>query len=209
MKISKQQLHEFGRRERAHFVNQLTGFKPAALIGTRSMEYIENLAIFSQIIHVGADPALIGILSRPDSVVRGTLSNIQQTGAFTINQVAQSFFKQAHQSAARYNEAQSEFKEVGLTPVYDESCYAPMVEESPLKLCLTLKEMMPVKSNGTTLIIGEVTSIYLPESALSLDKTIDYQLLDTVTVTGLDTYYLPKKLARLSYAKPDKTLEIL
>ncbi|MCY4044401.1 MAG: flavin reductase [Cellvibrionales bacterium] len=206
MKITKLQLGQFDQRERAHFINQLTGFKPAMLVGTKSREGNENLALFSQVMHIGANPALIGILSRPDTVPRDTLTNIKQTKAFSLNQVTRSFYPQAHQTAARYAEHQSEFAATGLTPLYDGDFIAPMVKESPLRLCLSLEEIIPIKANGTTLVIGQIESIDIPEEALSNDKTVNYDLLDTVVVTGLDTYYHPTKIARLSYAKPDKPI---
>ena len=50
-----------------------------------------NLAIFSQIFHIGANPPLVGILVRPDSVDRHTLRNIRETSWFTINHIQESF----------------------------------------------------------------------------------------------------------------------
>lgn len=43
---------------RANFINSLQGFKPVSLIGMVNETGQVNLAIFSNIVHIGADPAL-------------------------------------------------------------------------------------------------------------------------------------------------------
>ncbi|MEO6901676.1 MAG: flavin reductase, partial [Bacteroidia bacterium] len=97
-------------RYRATFINSLGGFKSLALIGTRNGEGISNLAIFNSLFHIGANPPLFGFIVRPDSVERHTLSNILETGEFTVNHVREDFFEQAHQTSARYSNNVSEFE---------------------------------------------------------------------------------------------------
>ena len=89
-------------RFRVFFVNALSGFKSANLVGTTSRDGHDNLAMFSSVVHLGANPPLLGMVSRPHSVRRDTLENIRATGYYTINHVHQSFFESAHQAAARY-----------------------------------------------------------------------------------------------------------
>ena len=66
-------------RKRAAFINSLTGFKSASLIGTIDNNKKTNLSIFSSVFHLGSNPALVGFINRPDSVERHTLENILQT----------------------------------------------------------------------------------------------------------------------------------
>jgi hypothetical protein len=40
------------------------------------------------------------------------------------------------------------------------------------------------------------------EKGLRVDGSLDLNVLDTVTVSGLDEYHKAMKLSRLSYAKP-------
>jgi hypothetical protein len=58
---------------RAAFVNSLSGFKSASLIGTIDKNKQTNLAVFSSVFHLGSNPALMGFINRPDSVDRHTL----------------------------------------------------------------------------------------------------------------------------------------
>ena len=64
---------------RLNLINSVTGYKSAHLIGTVSSEGYENLAVFSSVVHLGSNPALIGIILRPTSVPRHTHSNMKST----------------------------------------------------------------------------------------------------------------------------------
>ena len=191
-------------RYRAMLINSISGFKSASLIGTCNQQGELNLAMFSSVIHLGSNPALIGFISRPDSVERHTLSNIKQTQQFTINQVDNSFWQAAHKTSAKYLEEECEFVQTGLTPHYIKGILPPLVKESPLKYALRLIDIMPIPHNNTLLVVGEVIEILCTHSALKADGYIDLESLNTVTVSGLDSYHTSKRLSRLSYAKPSK-----
>tara|TARA_B100001063_G_scaffold122232_1_gene114147 strand:- start:137 stop:559 length:423 start_codon:yes stop_codon:yes gene_type:complete len=138
---------------------------------------------------------------RPHSVPRHTFENILQTGVYTINQVNKSIYKQAHQTSARYDKDESEFEETGLTPEYLNEFSAPFVKESRLKYSVKFVESKHLEINGTELVIGEIVDVYLDETALQSDGFLDLQAIDTVAVTGLDSYHTANKLTRLPYAK--------
>lgn len=134
MLFDSQSLSDLDHRYRVNLINSLSGFKSPHLVGTVSEDGVSNLAIFSNIFHLGADPSLMGMIVRPDSVARHTLSNLKQVGFYTFNQVTESIYQKAHQTAARYSV--SEFAEVGLTESYVDGLTAPFVAESPLKVGL-------------------------------------------------------------------------
>ena len=190
-------------RFRVFFVNALSGFKAAQLIGTTDGQGGDNLAMFSSLVHIGANPPLLGMISRPHSVPRHTLENIHATGCYTVNHVHPDFFEAAHQTAARYSD--SEFDAVGLTPVHGK-LPAPYVAESPLKVGLEHRETIDIALNGTHLVIGEIVEVEFDETCLGDDGAIDLGRLDSVVVSGLDHYYRTRPIARLSYAKPDRPL---
>lgn len=189
---------------RTNLINSLSGFKSVCLVGTQSKEGVTNLAIFSQIFHVGANPALMGMLVRPDSVRRDTLINLQETGFFTLNHIRADFFKEAHQTSARYD--MSEFEAVGLTPFYTENIKAPYVAESYIRIGLSFAERHELAINGTVLIIGRVEEIFAPADCLVPDGYLDIEKAGTITCSSLDSYHTTRRLARLSYAKPEKPL---
>jgi len=202
MKIIKQNILDFEKLYRAAFVNSLSGFKSANLIGTISLKGKINLAIFSSVIHVGANPPLMGFLMRPVSVERHTYTNIKEINHFTINHINKEIFKQAHQTSARYERNISEFEACQLTPEYTETIKAPYVKESKIKVGLKFLEEQEIKSNGTMFIIGEIQEIILPDDATLTDGYVDIEKAGTIAISGLDSYHETKRISRLSYAKP-------
>ena len=202
MKITNENILAFEKLYRTNFVNSLSGFKSANLIGTISKKSKTNLAIFSSVIHVGANPPLIGFLMRPVSVERHTYSNIKETGYFTINHINKEIYKQAHQTSARYDKDVSEFDACGLTPEYSEIIKAPYVKESNIKIGLKFVEEQEIKSNGTIFIVGEIVELILPEEIISKDGYVNIENAETIAVSGLDNYHETKSIARLAFAKP-------
>jgi flavin reductase (DIM6/NTAB) family NADH-FMN oxidoreductase RutF len=190
---------------RRNLINCLSGYKSLNLIGTKSEVGLTNLAPFSQVFHIGANPPSVGVLFRPDTVVRHTLSNILGTQFFTLNHVTSEFYKEAHWASARWEG--SEFEKIGIEPEYLNEFFAPFVRKSTLKLACKLIETQTLHVNQTILLIASIEEIYVDEIGLRTDGSLDLNALDTVTVSGLDEYHVGRKLARLSYAKPDKTVE--
>ena len=202
MKIISENILAFEKPYRTNFVNSVSGFKSANLIGTISKEGKTNLAIFSSVIHVGANPPLMGFLMRPVSVERHTYNNIKETGHFTINHISKEIFKQAHQTSARYDKDVSEFDACGLTPNITETIKAPYVKESKIKIGLKFVEEQEIKSNGTIFIVGEIVELILPEEIISKDGYVDIEKAGTIAISGLESYHETERIARLIYAKP-------
>lgn len=190
---------------RRNLINCLSGYKSLNLIGTKNSKGITNLAPFSQVFHIGANPPMLGILFRPNTVIRHTLDNILETGVFTMNHVTPEFYKEAHWASARWED--SEFDAVGIEAEYLDGFMAPFVKKSPVKLACTVLETQELKVNQTIFMIGSIDSIYIDDKGLRKDGSLDLELLDTVTVAGLDDYYIGKQVGRLSYAKSDRLPE--
>lgn len=190
---------------RRDFINCLSGYKSLNLIGTKSLKGVSNISPFSQIFHIGATPPLVGILFRPHTVERHTFENILETGYFTLNHVTEEFFRQAHQSAARYSG--SEFEATGLAEEYLGDFFAPFVAQSKVKIGCKFVEKQMLQVNGTELLIGSIEHVWVDEVGLRKDGSLDLNALGTVTVSGLDEYHIGSKLARLSCPKPGKELE--
>ena len=190
--------------ERAALINSITGFKSLNLIGTMNKNGQTNLAVFNSVIHLGANPPLMGMIIRPDSVERHTLSNIEETGFFTVNHVNINVYKQAHQTSARYPGDQSEFDACGLTSSYKNQFSAPYVKESSIQIGLSFAEKINIAINGTIMVIGEIKQLYFPKDAWCVDGYVDIEKAGTIACTGLDSYHVTKRIARLTYAKPDR-----
>lgn len=191
------------KQKRTNLINCLSGFRAANLIGTINNNQKSNLAIFNSVNHIGANPPLMGFIQRPASVERHTYENIKNTGSFTINHVNENIYKQAHQTAARFEENESEFEKTGLTEYYSNIIKAPYVAESLVKIGLMFEEEVLIKSNNTILVIGRVVELIINEEFLTEDYLLDLSKTKSVAVQGLETYYKAEKLETLAYAKPN------
>lgn len=203
MRISLDDILNADKEYRRNLINSLTGFKSLNLVGTCDANGMPNLALYSQVIHVGADPPLQGILFRPAVVPRHTLENIYTTREFTLNHVHADFYQKAHWTSARWDE--NEFEKVGLTPEYTESSKAPFVKESKIKASLEFKERHIIQANQTTFVVGMVKEIIIEDELIGEDGFLDLEQAGSLTVSGLDRYHKTTSLERLSYAKPDKS----
>ena len=206
IKFSLSDIEAFEKQDRTNLINGLSGYKSAHLIGTKSVSGLSNLAIFSSIVHIGANPPLMGFVHRPATVERHTYENIKETGHFTINHVPIELYQQAHQTSARYPRNESEFDACGFTEFYGEVLTAPYVLESPIKIGLTLEEEFFVKSNQTIILIGKVQEVYLAPEFILESGVLNLSAARTLIVQGLETYYKSEKIVTLPYAKPNSTV---
>ena len=201
--LDREALDALPRRERAHLVNSLSGYKGVNLVGTCDAERRTNLSIVTSVVHVGAAPPLLGMIVRPHTVPRHTLENLDATGAYTINAVTRAMHERAHRTSARWPREVSEFDGVGLAPVWSESHGAPYVAESPLQIGLEPVERHTL-GNGCLFVIGAIVEVRLEGRARVADGHLDLGALDLVAASGLDEYHRAETLGRLPYAKvPD------
>ena len=167
-------------RRRAAFVNSLSGYKSANLVGSVDEAGRTNLAIMSSAVHLGSDPPLLALVIRPGGEERHTLANILATGCYSINHVHTGLVEAAHQTAARYERHVSEFDATGLE----------------------LRDHQELAINRTHLLIGEIVLVRLPADSRLPDGAVDLAAAGTVALSGLDHYHAPASLKRMAYAKP-------
>jgi flavin reductase (DIM6/NTAB) family NADH-FMN oxidoreductase RutF len=202
MIIEKNEIENFEKIYRASFVNSLAGFRQAVLVGTKSSKGEPNLAIFNSLIHLGASPALFGLISRPDSVSRHTLENILETNEYTLNYMHTKDYEKSHQTSARYDREINEFEAVGHTEYYTSGFNAPFVSEAVVKIAMKLEDKISIPLNGTILLIGSIVHVELDSSLIGSDGFVDLTSQDILISQGLDAYFTSNPIGRLPYAKP-------
>lgn len=201
MHYNKADIEGLERFFRANLINTISGYKPANLIGTVSNQEQENLAIFNSVIHIGANPALLGFLLRPATVERHTYDNIHENGCYTINHVHHSFIEQAHFTSAKFAKDESEFAYCKLTPEYLADFKAPFVAESQIKIGMRYVQEIPIELNGTILIIGQIEHLILPNEILEADGNVDLSKVQDVCSAGLESYYEVQNRTKFAYAR--------
>lgn len=186
---------------RANLINSISGYKSANLIGTISRDGKTNLAVFSSVVHLGSDPALLGMIVRPATVPRHTYENIMETKVYTINHIHESFVEKAHFTSAKFERDVSEFETCKLTPEYLEGFAAPFVQESQVKIGMALLEEVPIAHNGTILMIGKVEHVLLPQEIIAEDGQAQLEKVKDVCISGLESYNSVSALKKFTYAR--------
>ena len=200
MHYDKQDIADWDRVFRLKVINSVTGIKPANLIGSATKEGATNLAVFSSVVHLGSQPALLGLITRPQTDEVGhTLQNIIETGRYTINHIHPEFTQKAHYTSAKFDKAVSEFEACGLNEEYIEGFAAPFVKESKFKIGMLFKETIDLP-NGTKFVIGEVEHLILPDIDLN-GGDIDLEASKSIGISGLNSYYELTKIAQHPFAR--------
>lgn len=203
MYYTSEDISSWDRVLRLKIINSVTGIKPANLIGTVGKDGITNLAIFSSLVHLGSQPALLGLITRPQTDDVGhTLQNIIETGEYTINHIHPEFTKQAHYTSAKFKRAVSEFESCGLTEAFIKDFKAPFVQESKFKIGMEFVEAIDLP-NATKLVIGEVKHLILTDVDLNAGD-IDLEQTNSVGISGLNSYYELKKLTQYPFVRLDE-----
>ena len=200
--FSQKDIDELPKIHRLNIINSATGYKSAQLVGTISAEGNENLAVFSSLVHLGSNPALIGMILRPTSVPRHSHANMKSTGVFTLNAIHENQIEDAHHTSASYPESISEFDKTHLEVEKKGTFLAPFVKDSPIQMACKYISEYKIKENDTLLIVGSIEDLYIKESMLLEDKWVQLDLGGVVSINGLDGYAVPKLKERFPYARP-------
>lgn len=208
IRIDAQDIEQMTRLYRINLINALSGYKSANLIGTEDKDGNRNLAIFSSVTHFGSNPAILGFVTRPLSVDRHTYDNIKEIGHYTINHIPAGLIDKAHQSSAKYPKDVSEFDVLGMDHWYSPNLKAPYVKGAVIQMGIEFLEEYNIKANGTVLVLGKIKELWLHQAdLLHEDGWVDLNAAETVSISGLDTYHLPKQLDRFAYARPNQDIK--
>ena len=202
MLLDSEDIKKLEKTKRLKLINSITGVKPANLIGTKNKGGISNLAIFSSVVHLGSKPPLLAFVTRTSKDVnRNTLNNILETNYYTINQIQKEFVKNAHYTSAKFNENISEFEMCKIEEENIDDFFAPFVKKSNLKIGMKLKEMIPIKSNDSTLVVGQAMKIIIDKSFLKNDFMFDLEKSGSIAIGGLNEYFTIKNLDHFPYVR--------
>lgn len=200
--LSKQDILQMAKIFRLNLINSCTGYKSANLIGTRTVEGVPNVAIFSSVTHLGSNPPLLGFVLRPTTVPRNTYQNIKSGGYFTVNHINADQIADAHHTSAKYPYEISEFDKTNLDPEYKDNFDAPFVRDAAVQIGCKLINEYGIQENGCSLLVASIEQLYFNEDLLEPDGFLRLDRAQTVSVNGLDGYALPQLLDRFEYARP-------
>ncbi|WJJ95930.1 flavin reductase family protein [Algibacter luteus] len=185
-----------------NLINSCSGYKSANLIGTKSVDGIENVAVFSSVTHIGSSPAMLGFFLRPTTVIRNTYENLKSTGFYTINHIHQNITEEAHHTSAKYDASISEFDATQLKSEYKSEFLAPFVKEAPIQLAMQFVEEYNIKANNTILVIGKIVGLYINGDLVEDDGFVNLTKAKVAAINGLDGYVIPETKTRYGYQRP-------
>jgi flavin reductase (DIM6/NTAB) family NADH-FMN oxidoreductase RutF len=146
--------------------------RPIAFVSSVDTKGIFNLAPFSYFTICGSNPpfaVFCPVHRGPDQPPKDTLRNVRETGGFVVNIVSEDFLPQMNMTAADYPPEMDEFSISGLTPIPSEHVKAPRVEESPVQMECTLKDVITLsdKPGGGSMVIGQIVLIHIARRVLA------------------------------------------
>jgi flavin reductase (DIM6/NTAB) family NADH-FMN oxidoreductase RutF len=200
--ISNEELDNLHHIYRINLINSCSGYKSANLIGTKSSNGIENVAVFSSVTHIGSNPPMLGFFCRPTTVLRNTYENIKSTGYYTINHIHFPILEDAHHTSAKYDAQISEFDKTNLISEYKNEFNAPFVKGTPLQLAMEYVEEYIIKANDTILVIGKIIGLHLNDDLIEDDGFINLSKAKVAAINGLDGYAIPELNKRFDYQRP-------
>lgn len=204
MIFNKTEILNLDRFYRANLINSIVGIKQASLIGTVSDKSISNLALFSSVVHLGSNPQLVAMFSRPNTdTPKQTLKNIIDSNAYTINHVNSKILHRSHATSKKFSPSESEFTQCNLEECYIEDFQAPFVKECNIGVGVSYKRHFTIDENGVVMIIGEIDKIIVDEQFISETGEVLLSSLDSIGVAGNNSYYSLKTLSSLEYVSSD------
>jgi flavin reductase (DIM6/NTAB) family NADH-FMN oxidoreductase RutF len=196
--LSSEEIANLDRSYRRDFINRITGAKAAWILGSFHPDFGENLALFSSVVHVGANPPLIGIVFRPSLNRLHSLRNISETKLFSLNSLPFSLHKEMHSASANWDEDVNDFQICGLQKVAGLDHPIPLIKEATVRMLLEPKEKIRIQSNSTHFLVSEIKKIEIGYSRLDSEEL---PLPDGLTyVSGLDLYCNVESVESMPYA---------
>jgi len=163
--------------------------RPIGWISTLSVDGVANLAPYSY---------FNAVCSRPDMVMfssqewKDSVENIDKTGEFVCNYVAEAFTDAMNASSAAAPAGISEFEIAGLEQVPGELVKAPRIKGIPAALECRKTQIIELegldgKPTGHFMVIGQVVGVYI-DDAFVKDGRFDVAKAKPITRLGYMDY---------------------
>ena len=163
--------------------------RPIAWISTRAKDGSFNLAPFSFFQALTGTPPLVVIsIGQRQGAPKDTLRNIQETGEFVINTVAEELAEKMNITSGEYGADMNEFELAGLTPAPSEVVKAPCVAESPINMEAKLFQLVPLTGSDYSLVIGEIVRWHVADGYLAPDGLVDIARIRPIARLARDEY---------------------
>jgi len=201
--LDKTQFEAMERRVRSTLINSLSGIRTAYIGISADKEGRLNASTLSNVTHVGASPAQMSILFRPDNGKRHTLSNYENGQPLTLVSMPFDEAEIVHQTSMNAPEGTFELDVLDVELVQLEGVAFPLPSKFIYAITLNFIERFNL-NNGCVYTVGEVSSICINQG-LSLDAEgqVDFTHRPTLAI-GLKQYTTIGNTVKLPYPNAAK-----
>ena len=165
--------------------------RPIALVSTRSLDKVNNLAPYSFFTGVSVNPPAIGFspLVNGDGRIRDSRLNIEARGEFSVNVVSNEIVERMNLAAEEVPPTVDEFNISTLSPIECEKIDVARVQESRISMECKLIDIVVIGKGPMSgaFIIGEIVCFHISEDLFE-DFRIDPDRLSTVGRMGGNFY---------------------
>lgn len=201
MNLNKTEIENLERKYRLNLINSISGIKPGNLIATKSENGLENVAVFSSVVHIGSSPAQLAFVLRPQIEKESdTYKNIISTEFYTINHIPNQLIEKAHYTSAKLSETESEFERINIEKEYSADFFAPYVKQSPVKIGLKLSDMIDLP-NDCKFVIGTVEQLIFGDEIINDLGQLNLEIAESTGISGLNSYYSLKLIDTFPYVR--------
>lgn len=199
--IDKAGLTNMDKRRRTALVNSISGVRQA-FIGITGSEGKWNAGTFSNVTHVGAHPAQISVLFRPDHGGRHTYTNYKETGRLTLVSLPYSENERIHNCSANAPEGVFEWTALGGEVSQVEDWSHPIPNSALWAVELSFLEEFNL-SNGCIYTVGSIERIGLGKvSNISEQGYLNFDQSPALAL-GLNSYFATREREDRPYPKSD------
>lgn len=184
--------------------NAIVTPRPIGWISTRGKDGIDNLAPYSFFNATAYVPPQVMFASTGNKPDRGdtkdSVGNIRETGVFCVNIVQYDMRDAMNASSQTLPADRSEFDHAGLERVECSTIPCARVAGVPAALECIVTDIVPLRGQSNTMVMGEVTGIYMRDDCLK-DGVFDITSYQPLTRLGYRDYSRISDLFAL--ARPD------
>ncbi len=171
--------------------------RPIGWISTRGKDGRNNLAPYSFFNGVSYEPPQVMFAS---TGYKDSQRNIEDTGVFCVNVVEYAMRDAMNASSASFASDIDEFERSGLASRQCETVDCARVADAPAALECRMTQIIQIKGKANSIIIGEVTGVYLRDDAI-VDGRFDVSTFRPLSRLGYRDYSIVDNIFEL--ARPD------
>ncbi len=196
-------LDRLERQARTTLINSLSGVRTAFIAITADSQGRLNASTLTNVTHVGAHPAQMSILFRPDNGKRHTLQNFLNGSPLTLVCMPFNKLNLVHEVSMNAPKGTFELDVLEASTCHVEGCPHPLPKDYLYAISLDFVERFTL-NNGCIYTVGQINSI-ATGAALTVDEEgqIYFDAPPTLAI-GLQQYTTTETAIKLPYPNAAK-----